>query len=662
MAYTRTVEQRAYDHLYDPLYTTPTTGLYRTSNPPVRAAAAPGNDVSGTGRHRYFKQPVVPHLHAVKPEVLLAATSGADPLQASVVVDDRPTKSAAVQTQYRESEAQTNPYTPQYVVPAGAPDPEVLLLDGLTNEDGLKLGNREVSMIEMSRQKRLLTLSLPPITDEASLELRKRLMEAQEVSEFEAREREFDSMRDKRVAVLRAAIDERDAANEFLAEQRVEAVRQRRMEGRDKAVAAVQTRRVKALRKLAKERKKALRATPGGVGVAAGRAARDIIGEYADAASCVYAPVRRDGQALDKGGSRYDVAGRTAPLENLDALKGMEATIPRGHREARLVKPSKAKTVKNAADRKELALTSDLQLMDTIIRDAAESAREGGEGDTPPSDTPPSDTPPSSNAAAPPGGSPSWKAKSASRRLERPATPRAPPQDEAAAALDRALLLVQRLLRGRAVQNTMYEGKERRTALIEELREEAAAEAAEDDATAKAARRAEVHGAAVETIAGETSSALLDFFAKDLVRKEEKERIAAMAAAADAERARREVAEGGRRQAEELARGREDEAYRQIMRVHHAAARSYVEDLIGGALEKVVQDMVAQIARGGAAEAVGGRAAEEGGRELVGSFLEPAAAVVAERAREGEEEGRFVAAAQDTLGGAVEDVTKHSTS
>jgi hypothetical protein len=516
-------------------------------------------------------------------------------------------------------------------------------------------------MIARSRQTRLLTLSLPPITDEASLELRKRLMEAQEVSEFEAREREFDSMRDKRVAVLRAAIDERDAANEFLAEQRVEAVRQRRMEGRDKAVAAVQTRRVKALRKLAKERKKALRATPGGVGVAAGRAARDIIGEYADAASGVYAPVRRDGQALDKGGSRYDVAGRTAPLENLDALKGMEATIPRGHREARLVKPSKAKTVKNAADRKELALTSDLQLMDTIIRDAAESSREGGlgGGEGGADDTPTeANTPPSPN----PGGGQAWKAKSASRRLERPATPRAPPQDEAAAALDRALLLVQRLLRGRAVQNTMYEGKERRTALIEELREEAAATAAEDDATAKAARRAEVHGAAVETIAGETSSALLDFFAKDLVRKEEKERIAAMAAAADAERARREVAEGGRRQAEELARGREDEAYRQIMRVHHAAARSYVEDLIGGALEKVVQDMVAQIARGGAEEAVGGRAAEEGGRELVGSFLEPAAAVVAERAREGEEEGRFVAAAQDTLEGAVEDVTKHSTS
>ena len=101
------------------------------------------------------------------------------------------------------------------------------------------MGVREVTMIERARDKRAMEASLPPITDEASLEIRKKIMEQQELREFKLREMEFDTMRDKRLEVLRKVIDERDASNEFLAEQRVEALRQRRMEDRDKAIAKV---------------------------------------------------------------------------------------------------------------------------------------------------------------------------------------------------------------------------------------------------------------------------------------------------------------------------------------------------------------------------------------------------------------------------------------
>ena len=88
----------------------------------------------------------------------------------------------------------------------------------------------------IARDKRAMEASLPPITDEASLDIRKKIMEQQELREFKLREQEFDTMREKRLEVLRRAIDERDAGNEFLAEQRVEALRQRRMEDRDKAI------------------------------------------------------------------------------------------------------------------------------------------------------------------------------------------------------------------------------------------------------------------------------------------------------------------------------------------------------------------------------------------------------------------------------------------
>ena len=96
------------------------------------------------------------------------------------------TKDAEIQTVYRESEAQTNPYTPNYSVEEGT-NPELLLLKSLTYENGLPLGKKEIEFIEQARKKRELECNLPPFTDEASLHLRKRLMEDREMVEFKIR-------------------------------------------------------------------------------------------------------------------------------------------------------------------------------------------------------------------------------------------------------------------------------------------------------------------------------------------------------------------------------------------------------------------------------------------------------------------------------------------
>lgn len=56
---------------------------------------------------------------------------------------------------------------------------------------GLPVGQREVEMLTHARAKRLLEASLPPFTDEASLALRKKLMEKQELAELGLREREL---------------------------------------------------------------------------------------------------------------------------------------------------------------------------------------------------------------------------------------------------------------------------------------------------------------------------------------------------------------------------------------------------------------------------------------------------------------------------------------
>ena len=96
------------------------------------------------------------------------------------------------------------------------------------------------------------------------------------------------------------------------------------------------------------------------------------------------------------------------------------------------------------------------------------------------------------------------------------------------------------------------------------------------------------------------------------------------------------------------------------MRVHHAAATSYIDQCIGSAIEKIVEQLVGKIAAG-VVDVLGATDVQATGQQLIGSFLEPAAAGIADKAQESEADARLAAAAHDTLGGAMEDVTKYSS-
>merc|ERR1712127_151202 len=100
-------------------------------------------------------------------------------------------------------------------------------------------------------------------------------------------------------------------------------------------------------------------------------------------------------------------------------------------------------------------------------------------------------------------------------------------------------------------------GKERRGELIAELRE-SEAELADEENTKKedqlnqqAERGIQVLEGAMDTLQGEAISATLDFLSRELVRKNEQERLMGVAANASSDRQKREAEEGGRRQAEE---------------------------------------------------------------------------------------------------------------
>jgi hypothetical protein len=95
MSYTRTVESRAYDTHYDPVYTSSTN---MRADPRVAAVMSTSDAVSGSERYQYFRRPVMPRISAI-PAAVLLAPSVQDDFTASVEEDPEPsTRTVEVQT------------------------------------------------------------------------------------------------------------------------------------------------------------------------------------------------------------------------------------------------------------------------------------------------------------------------------------------------------------------------------------------------------------------------------------------------------------------------------------------------------------------------------------------------------------------------------------
>ena len=211
-------------------------------------------------------------------------------------------RTLGTQSDYRESEAQTVPYEPDFVLPerpstrqaalnaehhVDGDAPEVLTLRHLRFGDGNPAGDAEATLVQRMRAKRAFEASLPPLSDVARLPLRQRLMEEWEEAEWAEREREIARVQEERLDVLKRAIDAREAEAEALAETRLKRMRAGMLADKHEKFASIQTKRVKHLRKLAARRDRE-RVPPEGTRAASAADA------HANYASTVYAPLSRE--------------------------------------------------------------------------------------------------------------------------------------------------------------------------------------------------------------------------------------------------------------------------------------------------------------------------------------------------------------------------------
>jgi hypothetical protein len=511
-----------------------------------------------------------------------------------------------VQTDYRDSETQTDPYSPGYLVRPGS-QPELLTLASLCYGQGLPAGLKEVEMIERAREKRRWEEGLPPIDDPNQAEVRRAMMEEQERKEWEHRENEITLLQEERMAVVEAMLRQREADQQALNERRLEQLWSKHRGEGERKLRRLRANHVKSLRQLSGKAERVTNRQHG----------RNVIQSYTNYDSEVYAPMTRTGVFLDARSERNVV--RSQLTTTLEGLLALEASLPAFITQPRARAPERGEKVAGMAARQRAKLG---QVLDQVHSDLVTQREAGRE---------------------PPR--PLRLLQRVEKPVPRPPTPTCPAPPPGAEEREQAVVLLQRLLRGRSRQAKMYAGKERRADLIRELRtthalqspEQAQKKREKGEILSKQAKRsAAEHREAVVSDAVEEGAALclgqqLDFLQKELERLQEERRVHAFLLLAERQRRMREAEESGQRQREERMRRIHDELFKQTVRVHGGTVDSFLEEVILTSLDSTA-DQQARLEIRRQADTINTIAhqfihTEESGKELaaelVYSFLLP---------------------------------------
>ncbi|XP_041373414.1 cilia- and flagella-associated protein 91-like [Gigantopelta aegis] len=524
----------------------------------------PNAEVTGRNRYKYARRPMIPFLQQVPPEVLLAS-SGQDPLQVAdqMAIDRPPTplnKTVETQTDYRDSEAQTDPYTPEYVVRPGEA-PELLTLATLSYGRGLPAGLAEVEMIERARAKRAWEATLPPLNDLSQLEKRKHMMDDMERKEWALREQEIEKLQEARLEMLQKLLKEREEHHQELNIRRLDKLWSKKQKVKEARIKKIRHEHIRMIRKLTVKHHNV-----------EGRLERpEIINEYSNHDSQAYAPKTRIGVFIDRGSEQFVVKSRF--LNTFQGLLELEASLPDFVIQPRIKAP-KPQTVTKAgfikrAYRKQREL---LEMHETI-----KEAKERGV----------------------PAVKPLRFLEKIEKPVPRPPTPAVPVPFEDEEERELGIIFLQQIIRGRAIQNMMFEGKEKRMELIKELRSTHALQEAEQllkkqelQATLALQRQRRLHehkeslvDEALSHVEGCSIGDMVDYLSKELIRLQEERRIHAFSMLAERRRRVREAEESGLRQMEERRQREEDEIFKQVVKVHQTSVDTYLESVILGSLD-----------------------------------------------------------------------------
>eukprot|EP01060_Flectonema_neradi_P012511 TRINITY_DN19312_c0_g1_i1.p1 TRINITY_DN19312_c0_g1~~TRINITY_DN19312_c0_g1_i1.p1 ORF type:complete len:673 (+),score=159.59 TRINITY_DN19312_c0_g1_i1:60-2021(+) len=543
-------------------------------------------ELAGRDRFKFFKRPVVPLVDQantasnsmIVPQVPLqtkphigrplptleeskpkqkrkikqafASTAGStlNNTNEGTVVNMEGTCDVMCQTDYREMDCQTDPYTPDYFVEEGV-QPQVLALMEIKWGAGLPAGVAEVEMIDRVKRRTQVESGLPQGGDDEAMTNRLNALEDLEQIEWNERELHIKQLQDERRGQMAVALEKRELKRESINQQRIEMVKQQKLDEAERKLNRLQERRMLATRKLT-----AHHTNPSKEAVK-----KDIIQSYS-----VHGKrgkqVESNSLVEKMTNTNYDV--RPTLLGFPEGVQELERT------KAPQIERIKVKDTKPPEDPAITSLENNFRKRAAkkvvehlhFAQQTIDKAKAGTEAQTSIQDF-----------------------YRATPRLVRPDTPTLVLQGDQDEEREEALVLVQRLLRGRAVQNEFFEGKERCHGLIEELQAASRAKETESEwkerkaVDAYAIKQQQMVDGVIDQIQGDILHGTLDYLMKELTRQREIAKFDELRRNAELTRKTREEAEIKRRKEEELQRKREDHQYHLLVDAIDYTASTFLE-------------------------------------------------------------------------------------
>ncbi|XP_012319352.2 cilia- and flagella-associated protein 91 isoform X1 [Aotus nancymaae] len=502
-------------------------------------------EVTGKNRYKYFERPFLPFFQQM-PFSVVYAVSKAEPYTfppTSTKQLSIPSKSTVgTQTDYRDADVQTDPYSPEYVVYQDS-IPELLTLATLTWGRGLPAGQAEVEMIERAREKRAWEATLPPLSDAFQYEKRRKMMNEMERKEWAFREQEIEKLQEIRLEVLKELLRKRDENQNEVNMKHLNARWSKLQEAKEAKMAKIQRTHISTIRKL----------VGNGKNIEGKLERRNIIKDYSDYASQVYGPLSRLGCFPDNNSEDFVV--KNYYLNTYEGLVELESCLPDFVTQPRIRAP-KPKVITTKAGFLKRAARLDYELAE-IHKALLDKKNKVLEAKKPPRFL-------QRNTVPQP-------------RLPTPTLEMTSSEEE---EIEMAVIYLQKLLRGRVVQNMMFEGKEKRLELIQELRtchalqeDEKLVKKAEKQVILALQQQRNLHEHKVSLVEnhlagleGRALAHMFDFLSKELVRLQEERRIHAFVMLAERQRRVREAEESGRRQVEKQRLQEEDQIFKEASR------------------------------------------------------------------------------------------------
>ncbi|XP_027018388.2 cilia- and flagella-associated protein 91-like isoform X1 [Tachysurus fulvidraco] len=531
--------------------------------PGVQLHKPKSDDVTGEDRWKFFKRPLVRYAQQIPDDVIFALTKTDSHItqqdsSSSERMESLFQRTVEIQTDYRESEAQTDPFSPEYKLRPGADIPEILSLTNFSWGHGLPAGLDEVEMIERARQKRAWEATLPPMSDPTQLDKRKRMINDMEAKEWAFREQEIEKLQETRLALLKRFLQERESQQDKVTVHRLNEHFSKLQREKENRLHKIRKNYALAIRKLVAKRK-----------MLEGKLTRqDVITEHLDYGSQMYAALFPHGDVPDRHSQSNVIKSHL--LDTYDGLVELEASLPPSVQEPQIkAQRPKKKGFIRRSDRREIDLLKTYQ----ALKDKKVKVEEK---------------------------KPLRFLYRVEKPVPRPPTPEVDVPPEGHEEKELAVIFLQKLIRGTAIQTQMLEGVEKHVELIQEMRtthslqrEEQELQRADKQVTQALQRQHELSESRmaqiqsfVDGLSGEVIGDMLDFLSKELVRLQEERRIHAYMLLAERDRRLREAEESGRRQVEERRRREEDEIFRQVMKVHQATVDHYLEDVILNSIDQ----------------------------------------------------------------------------